>query len=108
MSKDKKKNKKDKKVRVRPPLSYEMNDIVNLARTIITVNPYMKNRSLDGMTDSIMDTITRAFNEGAWWTSTAGYFCYFDEWDENTFVEFYVCADMAHNKLQEIADSIKP
>ena len=99
MTKDKKKKNKEKKVRVRPPLSYEMKGIVKLAKTIITVNPYMSHRTVDEMTLSIIDTITRAFNEGSWFTSTAGYFCLFDEWEENTFPEFYVESYMVHDKL---------
>ena len=76
-----------------------MKEVVKLAKTIITINPYMKDRTVDQMTYSIMDTINRAFNEGSWFVSTAGYFCYFDEWDENTFPDFYVKDDMVHNKL---------
>jgi hypothetical protein len=99
MGKKNKKEKKEKKLRVRPPLKYNISDVTKLAKTIITINPYMKDRTVDQMVYSIMDTINRAFNEGSWFVSTAGYFCYFDEWDENTFVEFYVKNDMVHDKL---------
>ena len=120
--KDKKKNKKcviptgpgvwagrsgEKRV-WRPALFYKMEDIENLARTIIAVNPFMKDRTVDAMTSSILETIKRTFNENCSFVSTAGWFCLFDEWEENTFVDLYVTASMVNDKLFGPAPVVQP
>lgn len=81
------------------PLKYEMADVVNLARTIVTVNPAMKDRTVDAMAESIINTIHRAYDGGKWFVSTAGYIAIFDPWEEVTFVELYVQSDMVYNRL---------
>ncbi|AEC53174.1 hypothetical protein SCRM01_228 [Synechococcus phage S-CRM01] len=105
MSKKDKKN-KTKKVRVRPPLSYNMEEVMETARTVITINPHMRDRTAKHMAESIISSVNRAFAENSWFVSTAGWFCLFDEWEENTFVEFYVQVDMTHKVLKEITNSV--
>lgn len=108
MTKDKKKNKKGKKPW--PKLSYDFHEIHKLARAVIAINPYMQDRSVDGMAKSIEDTIAmaksiedtivRAFNDRRWFVATAGWFAIFDRWEEATFVDLYVSAEMTFKKLQ--------
>lgn len=98
MAKDKKKNKKEKKAR--PPLSYSFADIRDLARSVIAINPHMRERSSDDLAKSIERTINRAFNDGSWFVATAGWFALFDRWEENTFVDLYLSAEMVSKKLR--------
>jgi len=112
MSKDKKKKNKQaiptgpgiwagesgKKRVWRPELTYCKKDIVNLAETIISINPYMKDKCVDSMVMDIIQSITRAFQNNYSFVSTAGWFARFDEWEDITFVDLYVDADMAHKK----------
>ena len=80
-------------------LRYEIKDVIELAETVITINPYMKDKSIAEMTESILQSVKRAFNVGSWGVSTAGWFAYFDEWEEVVFVDFYLKSSMVHNKL---------
>lgn len=106
MSKDKKDKKKNKKAR--PPLDYSMEEVQNLARTIIAINPHMRNETVDGLSKSIIETVMRAFVAPAWFVSTAGWTALFDEWEEATFVDFTVNADMVHTKLKRHVGGFDP
>ena len=59
-------------------LRYEIKDVIELAETVITINPYMKDKSIAEMTESILQSVKRAFNVVSWGVSTAGWFAYFD------------------------------
>ena len=98
MAKDKKKNKKGKKHW--PKLTYDFQEIHKVARAVIAINPYMAKETSYAMAKSIENTIVRAFNDRKWFVATAGWFAIFDRWEESTFVDFYVSAEMTFNKLQ--------
>lgn len=98
VTKKNKKNKKGKKVWA--PLSYDFQEIHKVARAVVAINPYMGRTSSDAMAKDIEKTIVRAFNDRNWFVATAGWFAIFDRWEDNTFVDLYVSAEMTFNKLQ--------
>lgn len=97
MSKDKKKNKKKNKPF--PPLQINMKEIVEVAETVLAINPYLKGRALAELVESIIHSLKEAHARKSWFVSTAGWFAMLDVWDDNTFVDLYVSASMAHKKL---------
>lgn len=108
MSKDKKKDKKNKKNQPFPPLDYSLEEIENLARTIIAINPHMRNRTVDEMTKTIIEVVKRCHENRCWFVSTAGWTAILDVWEENTFVDFTVNADMVHSKLRKHVGGFDP
>lgn len=95
----KKKNKKNKKTKVRPPLKYKYKDVVQLAQSIIAVNPYMKNRTSSELTESIINAVECAYNSDSTYVSTGGWIAIFDEWEDFTYVEFYIQSNMVYDRI---------
>ena len=95
----KKKDKKKAMKRKKKELVYSMDAVIELATTVIAINPYVKDMTIDEMSESILQTVQRAFIEGAWCVSTTGWFAHFDEWEKVVFVDFYVQSFMTYNKL---------
>jgi vacuolar-type H+-ATPase subunit E/Vma4 len=103
MSKKSKKEKleKAKKAPKSKVLNVKIDNLYETATVIQRINPYMKDRSVAQIAESMQETIWRIAKESnSSYVTTGGWTAIFDDWENGTiYADLYVDAGMAYNSL---------
>jgi tryptophanase len=96
-----KKDKKTKKVSKPKEINLKIDNLYETATVIQRINPYMKDRSVAQIAESMQSNIWRIARESDCnYVNTGGWVAIYDDWGNGTmFVDLYVDAGMAYNHI---------